>query len=97
MTTQTTPAGKCTNVTPVSRIEPNGQPRRYGICPECGGSLAILNSGFFRTHKPVMKPGNPQIAKNIEGQKPYVAANGNRFTPEQAKTITEVLRFEPAN
>jgi len=57
--------GKCSSVTPVARKDANGQPLRYGTCPECGGYLAILNSGFFRTHKPVMKPGNPRIAENV--------------------------------
>lgn len=26
---------------------------------------------------------------------PYIAANGNRFTPEQARLITERLRYDP--
>lgn len=35
--------------------------------------------------------------KHVEDQepKPYVAANGNRFTAEQAKLITEPLRYDP--
>lgn len=65
----TATTGKCPSVTPISRTDAQGRPLRYGTCPECGGYLAILNSGFFRTHKPVMKPGNPQIAINIENAK----------------------------
>ncbi len=64
MTKETSPV-KCTNVTPLTRKHANGDTRRYATCPECGGYLAVLASGFFRTHKPVMKPGNPRIAENI--------------------------------
>jgi hypothetical protein len=64
-----TPASKCSSVTPVARKDAKGQPLRYGTCPECGGYLAILTSGFFRTHKPVMKPGNPRIAANVNAAK----------------------------
>jgi len=64
-TIATLKAAKCPSVTPVTRVDENGRPLRTGICPDCGGSLVILASGFFRTHKPVMKPGNPQIAINV--------------------------------
>jgi hypothetical protein len=65
----TATTSKCPSVTPVTRTDANGRPLREGICPECGGNLVILASGFFRTHKPVMKPGNPQIAINIANAK----------------------------
>lgn len=61
----TTTADKCPNTTPLNLTEPNGRPARDGICPECGGFLAILASGRFRTHKRVMQPGNPRIAENV--------------------------------
>lgn len=86
---------KCQNVTPVSRFDEKGNLRRNSVCGECGGYLAVLASGVFRKHNPVMKPGNPQIEINIAGMKPFVAANGNRFTPEQAKLITEPLTLDP--
>lgn len=57
--------GKCPNVIPLTRVDAKGQPRRYGTCPVCGGYLALLASGNFRTHKPVMKEGNPRIAENL--------------------------------
>jgi hypothetical protein len=60
-----TATDKCPSITPVSRKDAQGRPLRYGTCPECGGYLAILNSGFFRKHKPVMKAGNPKIAENV--------------------------------
>lgn len=69
MAAKTSKAAKCPSITPVARKDAKGQPLRYGTCPECGGYLAILNSGFFRTHKPVMKPGNPQIAINVANAK----------------------------
>ena len=69
MAAKDTKSAKCPSVTPVSRKDAKGQPLRYGTCPECGGYLAILNSGFFRSHKPVMKPGNPQIAINVANAK----------------------------
>lgn len=58
-------ADKCPNTTPLATADANGQPLRQSICTSCGGNLAILASGRFRVHKPVMKPGNPRIAENI--------------------------------
>ena len=58
-------ATKCPNTEPLTRRDRNGQPLRYSTCPDCGGYLAILASGRFRTHNPVMKAGNPRIAENV--------------------------------
>lgn len=60
--------GKCPNVTPAARKDANGEDLRYSTCPACGGYLAILASGNFRSHKPVFKPGDPRIAENLAKQ-----------------------------
>lgn len=64
MTTSPTPAGKCPNVIPVGGVDVHGH-LRYSTCPACGGYLAILASGKFRTHKPVFKAGDPRIAERV--------------------------------
>lgn len=65
MTTTPSPA-KCPNVTPLKVKDQQGRPLRYSVCPVCGGYMAILASGNFRTHKPVFKAGDPRITENTE-------------------------------
>jgi hypothetical protein len=67
MTTSPSPAakpGKCPNVTPMGTPDARGH-LRYATCPACGGYLAVLSSGRFRTHNPVFKAGDPRIAQRV--------------------------------
>ncbi|AMM44267.1 methyltransferase [Arthrobacter phage KellEzio] len=49
----------------------------------------------METWSPDMLRAAVEIKRHEIEYKPYVAANGNRFTVEQAKIITEQLRFDP--
>lgn len=100
--TEAVKATECGNVQPLPvRISQaaNFAMSDFGICPDCGRWLVVLPSGVFRRHKPRFKAGSVKIASEIaryrETAAPYVAANGNRFTPEQAKLITEPLQYRP--
>ena len=57
---------KCPNVRPLILWGPDNRPLRASICPECGGNLAILSSGKFRTHARVFKVGDPRISANVQ-------------------------------
>lgn len=56
---------KCPNTQPATTRDSAGRPLHYSTCPECGGYLAILASGRFRTHNPVLKAPNPRIMENV--------------------------------
>jgi hypothetical protein len=69
MTTSPSPAAKpakCPNVTPLILWDANNRMVRSSICPACGGNLAVLSSGKFRTHNPVFKAGDARIAANVQ-------------------------------
>jgi uncharacterized protein YlaI len=57
---------KCPNVRPLQIWDQDNRPLRSSICPECGGNLAILSSGKFRTHNRVFKVGDPRISENVQ-------------------------------
>ena len=59
---------KCSNVVPLARRDSEGQYLHYSTCPECGGYLAVLASGNFRTHRRVFNAGDPRIAENVGKQ-----------------------------
>ena len=56
---------KCSNVVPLVLKDRDGELLRYSTCTECGGYLAILASGNFRTHRRVFNTGDARIAENI--------------------------------
>lgn len=52
---------KCVNV----KADPTWRDGRQSICPQCGGYLTVLDSGFFRAHKPVHRPGSKGRAEML--------------------------------